>query len=83
MAKASLFWLLHAGHLMLPGGRDPKVYNTYRTEAVLLRARPSECVLPIQANLECARAPVSPNRPPPKEEPPPEARTCPDGSSRP
>eukprot|EP00965_Chrysotila_dentata_P027941 928718-Pleurochrysis_carterae.AAC.1 len=61
MAKASLFWLLHAGHLMLPGGRDPKVYNSYRAEAVLFRSRPSECALPVQANLECARAPVPPN----------------------
>eukprot|EP00965_Chrysotila_dentata_P058963 1957233-Pleurochrysis_carterae.AAC.1 len=68
---------------MLPGGRDPKVYNTYRTEAVLLRARPSECVLPSKANLECARLPVLPNRPQPKKEPAPEARMCPDDSSQP
>eukprot|EP00965_Chrysotila_dentata_P136733 4522307-Pleurochrysis_carterae.AAC.1 len=83
MAKASMFWLLHAGHLMLPGGRDPKVYNSYRTEAVLLRLRPSECALTVQANLDRARAPVPPNRRPPKEGPPPEAQTCPDDSSQP
>eukprot|EP00965_Chrysotila_dentata_P034756 1156730-Pleurochrysis_carterae.AAC.1 len=68
---------------MLPGGRDPKVYNSYRTEAVLLRLRPSECALPVQANPERACAPVPMNQPPPEEELPPEAQTCPDGSSRP
>eukprot|EP00965_Chrysotila_dentata_P139622 4616330-Pleurochrysis_carterae.AAC.1 len=83
MAKASMFWLLHVGHLILPGGCDPRVYNSYRTEAALLHCRSSERAHPARANIKPARVPASPNQALPEERPPPEAKTCPDDSSQP
>eukprot|EP00965_Chrysotila_dentata_P144694 4779743-Pleurochrysis_carterae.AAC.1 len=83
MAKASMFWLLHAGHLMLPGGCDSRVFNSYRTEAALLRGRSSESARSARANVEPAREPAPPNRTLPEEKPQPAAKTCHDDSSQP
>eukprot|EP00965_Chrysotila_dentata_P120076 3971940-Pleurochrysis_carterae.AAC.1 len=83
MARANMFWLLHVGYLMLPGGCDPRVYNSYRTEASLLRLRSSERTRPARANIEPPRAPVPPNQALPEEGPPPEVETWPDDSNQP
>eukprot|EP00965_Chrysotila_dentata_P177737 5870958-Pleurochrysis_carterae.AAC.1 len=70
MAKAGVFWLLHAGHRLLPGRGSAYTYASYRTEATLIRSRATKF-----ANLEHARAPVPPeegNQTRPVEQPPPD-----------
>eukprot|EP00965_Chrysotila_dentata_P087017 2872558-Pleurochrysis_carterae.AAC.1 len=62
MAKASMFWLIHVGHLMLPGECDSRVYHSYRTEAALLHCRSSDRVRPVRANIEPARTPAPSDR---------------------
>eukprot|EP00965_Chrysotila_dentata_P128962 4263664-Pleurochrysis_carterae.AAC.3 len=37
LAKANLFWVLHAGQMRMPGRIDqPRLFTSYRTDAVLL-----------------------------------------------
>eukprot|EP00965_Chrysotila_dentata_P064972 2154161-Pleurochrysis_carterae.AAC.2 len=60
MARASMFWLLHIGHLMLPGQSVASAYDAYRTKATLLRSRVTKPVNTTRANLEHARKPVQP-----------------------
>eukprot|EP00965_Chrysotila_dentata_P134245 4439456-Pleurochrysis_carterae.AAC.1 len=86
MARASMFWLLHIGHLMLPGQSVASAYDAYRTEATLLRSRVTKLVNTTRANLEHARVPVqpeAPNRTPSAEQPPPETPKSPDDSDQP
>eukprot|EP00965_Chrysotila_dentata_P145469 4805110-Pleurochrysis_carterae.AAC.1 len=47
LARASVFWVLHVGHIVLPGHPAVDTYRTYRTEAMLLDSHvsldPSTC----------------------------------------
>eukprot|EP00965_Chrysotila_dentata_P160022 5284326-Pleurochrysis_carterae.AAC.1 len=42
LAKANLYWILHAGRLHMPGRVDPApMFATYRTDAIMLQPRRS------------------------------------------
>eukprot|EP00965_Chrysotila_dentata_P232861 6199239-Pleurochrysis_carterae.AAC.1 len=42
LANASMFWLLHAGLIALPGQFAASGYGVYRTDAILLCARDTQ-----------------------------------------